>query len=177
MLSEHLIGCVGMRKDANAEIAQIEAGLKSRTQAIAERGFDAEQVDREIATEHARERALGLDFRRPGSPAQGSPAQGAADVPVEGGDRDRTPSDDDDDTAEILARPWARRVAGLALAGLTITLFLLNLRRTGERAGRAAERLENLERNDAIHRQMLDAAANRPRDRDALVERLRGGRF
>jgi hypothetical protein len=79
--------------------------------------------------------------------------------------------------AGILARPWARRVAGLALAGLTITLFLLNLRRTGERAGRAAERLENLERNDAIHRQMLDAAANRPRDRDALVERLRGGRF
>jgi capsid protein len=58
-------------KDANAEIAQIEAGLKSRTQAIAERGYDAEQVDREIAAERERERVLGLDFRRPGSPAQG----------------------------------------------------------------------------------------------------------
>jgi len=58
-------------KDANAEIAQIEAGLKSRTQAIAERGYDAEQVDREVAAERERERALGLDFRRPGSPAQG----------------------------------------------------------------------------------------------------------
>jgi capsid protein len=58
-------------KDANAEIASIEAGLKSRTQAIAERGYDAEQVDREIAAERERERALGLDFRRPGSPAQG----------------------------------------------------------------------------------------------------------
>ncbi|TKZ16043.1 phage portal protein [Shimia litoralis] len=58
-------------KDANAEIAQIEAGLKSRTQAIAERGYDVEQVDREIAAERDRERALGLDFRRPGSPAQG----------------------------------------------------------------------------------------------------------
>ena len=58
-------------KDANAEIAQIEAGLKSRTQAIAERGYDAEQVDRQIAAERDRERALGLDFRRPGSPAQG----------------------------------------------------------------------------------------------------------
>ena len=79
--------------------------------------------------------------------------------------------------AGILARPWARKAASLALAGLTITLFLLNLRRTGERAGRAAERLENLERTDAIHRQMLDAAANRPRDRDALVDRLRDGRF
>ncbi len=58
-------------QDANAEIALIEAGLKSRTQAIAERGYDAEQVDREIAAERQRERALGLDFRRPGSPAQG----------------------------------------------------------------------------------------------------------
>ncbi len=58
-------------KDANAEIAQIEAGLKSRTQAIAERGYDAEQVDAEIARERQREKRLGLDFRRPGSPAQG----------------------------------------------------------------------------------------------------------
>jgi lambda family phage portal protein len=47
-------------KDANAEIAQIEAGLKSRTQAIAERGYNAEQVDREIAAERDRERALGV---------------------------------------------------------------------------------------------------------------------
>ncbi len=77
-------------KDANAEIAQIEAGLKSRTQAIAERGYDAEQVDREIAAEHARERALGLDFRRPGSPAQGVQA-----VPVEADDPDPTDETDD----------------------------------------------------------------------------------
>ena len=62
-------------KDASAEILQIEAGLKSRTQAISERGYDAEQVDREIASERKRELALGLDFRRPGSPAQ---APGAA---------------------------------------------------------------------------------------------------
>jgi lambda family phage portal protein len=82
-------------KDANAEIAQIEAGLKSRTQAIAERGYDAEQVDREIAAEHARERALGLDFRRPGSPAQGATA-----MPDENADNDVTNSDDADDTAE-----------------------------------------------------------------------------
>ena len=79
--------------------------------------------------------------------------------------------------AGILARPRARRVAGFALAGLTVALFLLNLRRSGERAGRAAEWLENLERTNAIHRQMLDAAANRPRDRDALLERMRGGGF
>ncbi|MEI4233218.1 MULTISPECIES: hypothetical protein [Roseovarius] len=79
--------------------------------------------------------------------------------------------------AGILARPWARRLAALALAALTIVLFLLNLRRSGERAGRAAERLDMLERNDAVRRQMLLAAANRPRDRDTVLERLRGGRF
>ena len=44
-------------------------------------------------------------------------------------------------------------------------------------AERAAERLEARERNDAIHRQMLDAAARRPANRDALADRLRDGRF
>ena len=77
----------------------------------------------------------------------------------------------------ILARPWARRAASLALVALTIILFLFNLRRTAERVGRAVERLENLERANAIQRQMLDAASRRPRDRDDLVERLREGGF
>lgn len=77
----------------------------------------------------------------------------------------------------ILARPWVRRVAGFALTALIITLFILNLRRTAERAGRAAERLENLERMHDIQRQMLDAASRRPRDRDDLLERLREGGF
>ena len=49
-------------KDARAEIEQIEAGLKSRTQALAERGYDADQVDGEIAADRARERQLGLSF-------------------------------------------------------------------------------------------------------------------
>ena len=49
-------------KDAKAEIEQIAAGLKSRTQALAERGYDAEQVDAEIAADQARERALELSF-------------------------------------------------------------------------------------------------------------------
>ncbi|MGI3212342.1 hypothetical protein ACROSR_14635 [Roseovarius tibetensis] len=79
--------------------------------------------------------------------------------------------------AGILARPWARRAAGLGLIVLTVTLFLFNLRRTAERAGRAVERLDMLERNDAVQRHMLEAAAQRPCDRDALVERLRRGGF
>jgi lambda family phage portal protein len=49
-------------KDARAEIEQIDAGLKSRTQALAERGYDAEQVDSEIAADKAREKGLGLNF-------------------------------------------------------------------------------------------------------------------
>ncbi|WP_430463649.1 hypothetical protein [Tabrizicola sp.] len=78
---------------------------------------------------------------------------------------------------DILARPWVRRAAAIALIALTIILFLFNLRRAGERAGRAAERLENLERAHAIQRQMLDAASRRPRDRDDLLDRLRQGGF
>jgi hypothetical protein len=79
--------------------------------------------------------------------------------------------------AKILARPGARRAAGYALVALTISLFILNIRRTAERAGRAAEQLDHLERVNAIQRQMLDAASRRPRDRDALLDRLRTGGF
>ena len=77
----------------------------------------------------------------------------------------------------ILASGPARKTLGLLLAAAAILLFLFNLRRAGERAGRAAERLNARERNDAIHRQMLDAAARRPPDRDAMAQRLRDGRF
>jgi hypothetical protein len=71
----------------------------------------------------------------------------------------------------------ARTALGLILTAAAILLFLFNLRRAGERAGRAAERLDARERSDAIHRQMLDAAARRPPDRDALADRLRDGQF
>ena len=77
----------------------------------------------------------------------------------------------------LLTHGPARRALGLILTSAAILLFLLNLRRAGERAGRTAERLDARERNDAIHRQMLDAATRRPPDRDALADRLRDGRF
>ena len=60
---------------------------------------------------------------------------------------------------------------------LTISLFLLSLRRSGERAGRLAEQLENREKANEIQRRMLEAAARRPRNRDELVDRLRNGEF
>jgi hypothetical protein len=77
----------------------------------------------------------------------------------------------------LLASGPARKVLGLALAAITIALFLLNLRRAGERAGRLAERLSTSEKTHEIQRQMLDAAARRPADRDALAQRLRDGEF
>src|SRR5690606_28096584 len=65
-------------KDARAEIEQIGAGLKSRSQALAERGYDAEQVDAQIAADQAREKSLGLVFGK--MPQAGSqPAANAED--------------------------------------------------------------------------------------------------
>jgi hypothetical protein len=77
----------------------------------------------------------------------------------------------------LLTHGPTRKALGLILTATAILLFLFNLRRAGERTGRAAERLDARERNDAIHRQMLDAATRRPPDRDALADRLRDGRF
>jgi heme A synthase len=77
----------------------------------------------------------------------------------------------------IIASSPARKALGLLLAIATLALFLLNLRRAGERTGRLAERLSTSERTHEIQRQMLDAASRRPADRDALVERLRDGQF
>jgi hypothetical protein len=63
------------------------------------------------------------------------------------------------------------------LAVFSVVLFLLNLRRAGERAGRQAERVQVSERTHEIQRQMLEAASRRPADRDALADRLRDCRF
>jgi hypothetical protein len=76
-----------------------------------------------------------------------------------------------------LPRPIAREVLGFALAAFAVALFLLNLRRAGEKAERAAECLETRKKNDAFYRQMLEAAGRHPPNRDALAERLRDGRF
>jgi hypothetical protein len=77
----------------------------------------------------------------------------------------------------LLASGLAHKALGPMLAVLSIVLFLLNLRRAGERAGRLGERLQVSERTHEIQRQMLYAATRRPADRDALADRLRDGRF
>ncbi|SMD01187.1 hypothetical protein [Primorskyibacter flagellatus] len=77
----------------------------------------------------------------------------------------------------IAASPIGRAALRYGTIALTIVLFLLAIRHAGERAGRLAERFETTEKTNAIQRQMLEAAARRPRDRDQLVDRLRDGGF
>ena len=77
----------------------------------------------------------------------------------------------------IAAAPWMRAALRYGAIALAVLLFLLALRRSGERAGRLAERLETSEKNNDVQRRMLEAAVRRPRSRDDLAERLRDGGF
>lgn len=79
--------------------------------------------------------------------------------------------------AALLASRWARRLFVWAALIVAVLLFLLNLRRAGETAGRHAERLNQMERQNDIQSRMLEAASTRPRHRDDLADRLRDGRF
>lgn len=77
----------------------------------------------------------------------------------------------------IATSPWMRAALRYGAIALAVLLFLLSLRRSGERTGRLAERLEATEKANDVQRRMLEAAARRPRDRNELAERLRDGRF
>jgi len=79
--------------------------------------------------------------------------------------------------ATFAGSAWARAALRYGVTALAILLFLLALRRSGERAGHLAERLETMEKANDVQRQMLDAAARRPRSRYDLAERLRDGHF
>ncbi len=70
-----------------------------------------------------------------------------------------------------------RRTTTALLTLGALALFLINLRKSGEQVGRLTERLQSQEKTHAINREMLDSAANRPRSRDALTQRLRDGEF
>lgn len=60
-------------KDRKAEIEAINAGLKSRSDVIESEGYDAEEVDRRIAADKAREGKLGLSFEASTGKALGDP--------------------------------------------------------------------------------------------------------
>ena len=79
--------------------------------------------------------------------------------------------------AALAGPAWARTAVRYGAIALAILLFLLTLRRSGERIGRLAERLEAMGRSHDAQKRMLEAAARRPRSRDELADRLRDGRF
>ena len=77
----------------------------------------------------------------------------------------------------IIASPWARAALRYGTVAAAVLLFLLSMRRAGERTGRLAERLATTEKANDTQRRMLEATARRPRNRGELVDRLRGGGF
>jgi len=79
--------------------------------------------------------------------------------------------------ARATASSWAHAVLRRGLSVAAVLLFLLSIRRAGERTGRLLERLEAMERTNDAQREMLEAAVRRPRDRGELARRLRDGRF
>ncbi len=60
-------------KDQQAEALAVASGFKSRRQSVAERGYDVEELDAEIAADHQREAALGLHFPVPPSDQKATP--------------------------------------------------------------------------------------------------------
>jgi lambda family phage portal protein len=76
-------------KDRKAEIEAIEAGLNSRSDVIESEGYDAEEVDRRIAADHAREEELGLSFSR------GTSRQPEAPTELDPEDRERPMQSDE----------------------------------------------------------------------------------
>ncbi len=79
--------------------------------------------------------------------------------------------------ATLAESAWTRTAIRYGITAIAILLFLLALRRSGERAGRLAEQLETIERAHDVQRRMLEAAARRPASRNDLAERMRDGRF
>jgi hypothetical protein len=71
--------------------------------------------------------------------------------------------------AALAGSEWGRTALRYGVIALAILLFLLALRRSGERAGRLAERLETIEMAHDTQRRMLEAAARRPRSRNDLA--------
>ena len=75
-------------KEADAMKAAIRSGLMSRSEAISANGYDAEDVDREIAADNARADGLGLIFdsdpRHELSASVELPVRPVSDIPPQG---------------------------------------------------------------------------------------------
>jgi len=72
---------VDPQKEFNAMLTAIRAGLLSRSEAVSSFGYDAEDVDREIAADNARADALGLVFDSDPRHDRNPPAAASDPVP------------------------------------------------------------------------------------------------
>ena len=68
-------------QDVEAEILEIRAGLKTRENAVAERGYDVEEIDRQNAQDQQRADDLGLTYDSDGR----QPKTGGGTAPADGG--------------------------------------------------------------------------------------------
>jgi hypothetical protein len=77
----------------------------------------------------------------------------------------------------LLLQGWLLRnvltLMGWLAAAAAVATVLLGARR----AGRNAERVENMRRTVEVQRDQLEAASRRPRDRGELARRMRDGTF
>lgn len=77
----------------------------------------------------------------------------------------------------LLSLPWLRRLGLWIGAVIAAVAAIAAIRRSGKRAGRLEERLNQQKEIADAERRMLDASRDRPRDRDDLARRMRDGSF
>jgi hypothetical protein len=77
----------------------------------------------------------------------------------------------------LFSLPWMRRLGLWVGAVVAAVAAIAAIRRSGERAGRLEERLNQQKEIADAERRMLDASRDRPRDRDDLARRMRDGSF
>ncbi len=77
----------------------------------------------------------------------------------------------------LLSLPWLRRLGLWIGAVIAAVAAIAVIRRSGERAGRLEERLNQQKEIADAQRRMLDASRDRPRDHDDLARRMRDGSF
>jgi capsid protein len=69
----HAWSYVNPLQEAQTAILKIQHGLTSRSAAVAESGWDVEDIDRQQADDHAREQTLGLTYGSSNAPLADEP--------------------------------------------------------------------------------------------------------
>jgi hypothetical protein len=77
----------------------------------------------------------------------------------------------------LLAQGWPLRNMLTLLAWLAAAAAVAAILFGARKAGRTAERIENMRRIVEVQRDQLEAASRRPRDRGELARRMRNSTF